>query len=165
MPEVHLATALMVSAAESEDVSPLEARALRRNALVRYPGKILRYAEAKGELDFARSEAKNRGSYYPFRSPWFAAELEALEGKLSGVYPYAVKFSPDPEAQIVFENTTGRSLDLIVAGPEGFEEELELAPAATRKVVVPDPGLVRLSIGGKRKTFLGESYAVVTVPL
>ncbi len=165
LPEVHLALAVVAASSATEDLDAREIKALKKASIVAYPGPVFRYAEARGELVRARQNAHDRGTRYPYRGPWFERESERLARKLAAVYPYAVKFSSDPEGQINFKNTSGRRMRIEVAGPDGFETELTLAAGEEKLVVIPDPGLMKLRVNGKKKTFFAESYAVVTLTL
>lgn len=165
MPEIHLASAQLLAITAPEDLAKKDARALSKGALVHYDGGIFRYAEALGELDWARAAVKGRAADYPFQAPWFHAAATTLEERVRKVYPFAVEFSPDPEPRLRLRNTGDDAIEVQLEGPADFEDAVAIDAGKEHGVTLPDSGLLRLRVNGKKRTFYAEPYASVTLTL
>lgn len=165
MPEVHVASAQLLALTPSDDLDKKDVRALSKGALVPYDGEVFRFAEALGELDWARAAVKGRAADYPFRAPWFSAAAQALEDRVRKVYPYAVEFSPDPEPRLRLRNSGDAAISLELDGPSDYHDAVEIDAGHEHAVTLPDSGILRLRIDGKKRTFYAEPYATVTITL
>jgi tetratricopeptide (TPR) repeat protein len=165
MPEVHLASAQLLSFTAPDDLGKKDLRALSKGGVVDYGGEVFRYAEALGELDWARAAVKGRAADYPFQAPWFSAAATALEDRVRKAYPFAVEFSPDPEPHLQLHNERDTAIEVELDGPGGYRDAIEIDPGHKHGVTLPESGVLRLRVDGKRRTYYAEPYATVTLDL
>ncbi len=164
LPEVHIAIATYLSATEPS-LYKKEKSALRRSGLVKYPGnKVVRAAEALSELDWSRQQLKGLGAGYPYRAPGIEGRADALEKKIKGFYPYAVKFHGEPKAVLVIQNGGGAELSVEMVG-RAWKRRAKIAPGESKTITLKNPGYFDLTYGEKAATFVAEPYTEVVLPL
>jgi tetratricopeptide (TPR) repeat protein len=164
MPEVHLAVAQVLAASEVEGLSRGQVATLRKTG-IGYRGDVRRYAEALGELQWARTAASERKKDYPYRAPWFHASADALSRRIATAYAHTVEFREEPEPLLHLANSGDEAVVVKLDGPEGYREEVEIAAGEGEDVTLPDAGFVTLKIAGKKRSFVAEPYAKVTITL
>jgi tetratricopeptide (TPR) repeat protein len=164
LPEVHIAIAAYLSASEPS-LYKKEKSELRKSGLVKYPaGKVVRAAEALSELDWSRQQLQGLGAGYPFRAPGIEGKLDALDKKLKGFYPYAVKFFGEPKAILVITNQGGTDLDIEMQG-RSWKKRAKVAPGDTKKVTLKNPGFFTMTHGDTTSSFVAEPYTEVALTL
>ncbi len=165
LPEVHIATAELLSLTEAGGLKKKDIPVLRTTGLVKYPGgKVTRLAEALSELDWSKQSINGVGTTYPYRGPGTEQRIEALTKKLSESYPYAVKFIAAPQMVLALRTDGAAPLDVkLTCG--AFQAEVKLTPKTPSRLTIPRPGLCSLEYGGKTAAWLAEPYAEVELPL
>ena len=165
LPEVHIAAAQVLARTPLSELSKAEQAEVRKVGLVSYPqNRITRVAEALSELDWSRQQIRGLGTTYPYRAPDTTRRIDALEKELKAFYPYPVKFQGDPRAVLVLRNTGADAMNVEFDGG-GVASPAQIAPGETAKVVVPEPGLVKLSYRGTTAALVAEPYTEVEVAL
>ncbi len=164
LPEVHVAIATYLAATEPS-LYKKEKGALKRSGLVKYPsGKVVRAAEALSELDWSRQQLKGLGAGYPYRAPGIEGQIEALEKRLKGFYPFAVKFHAEPKAVLVVDNPGGAELRVEMVG-RAWRNKAKVAPGEKATIILKNPGFVEVTYGDKTATYLAEPYTEVALGL
>ena len=164
MPEVHLAGAQVLAQSDVEDLSKRQVSELRKTGLG-YEGEVKRYAEALGEIEWARGAASERKRDYPYRAPWFATAAKKLEDEIHRTYHHAVAFREDPNTVVLFKNNRLEELTITIKGPEDFADEIAIIAGGKREVTIPEPGFVLMRVGRQKRSFVAEPYTRVTIDL
>jgi tetratricopeptide (TPR) repeat protein len=165
MPEVHVATAELLSVTEVTSLKKKDLATVRATGLIKYPdGKITRLAEALSELDWSRQSITGLGTAYPYRGPGTEQRIEALTKKISAVYPYKVKFNAAPQTVLVVKNDGAAALNATFQCGS-WDAEAKLAPQTSSRLTIPKPGLCTIAYGGKTATMVAEPYTEVELPL
>lgn len=165
LPEVHVATAELLTVTEFSPLKKKDAAVVRSTGLVKYPdGKITRLAEALSELDWSQQSITGLGTAYPYRGPGTEQRIEALTKKISASYPFKVKFNAAPQTVVVLRNDAAAPLDATLQCGS-FDAEAKLAPNSSSKLTIPKPGMCTIVYGGKTAVWLAEPYTEVELPL
>jgi len=165
LPEVHVATAELLSVTEVTTLKKKDAATVRASGLVKYEGgKITRLAEALSELDWSRQSITGLGTAYPYRGPGTEQRIEALTKKISAVYPYKVKFNAAPQTVLVVRNDGTAALSATFQCG-AWDAEAKLAPQTSSRLTIPKPGLCTIAFGGKTAVMVSEPYTEVELPL
>lgn len=164
MPEVHLAGAQVLAVSDVEDLGRRQLSQLRKTGLG-YDSEIKRFAEALGEIEWARAAAAERKRDYPYRAPWFAKTAKKLEDEIHRKYHHAVAFREEPNTLVQFNNNRLEEITIRLRGPEDFEDEIVLIAGGKREVTIPDTGFVIMRIGRQKRSFVAEPYTRVTIDL
>ncbi len=164
MPEVHLAGAQVLAQSDVEDLDKRQIAELRKTGLG-YDGEVKRYAEALGEIEWARGAAGQRKRDYPYRAPWFETSAKKLEDDIHRTYHHAVAFREDPNTVVLFKNNRLEELTITIKGADGFGEEISIIAGGNREVTIPEPGFVLMRVGRTKRCFVAEPYTRVTIDL
>ena len=170
LPEVHVASAQVLTLTSFDDMLKKEAKDLRKLGLVKYPKgkhKPVRAAEALSELAWARKALAEQDKLYPFRDPATQTRLDAAEAKLKEFYPFPVERVAEPKAVIVLKNTTAAELVVVAEGRKFFRKKKKIAAGATAQIEMKKPGLVTFTYGDdeKQAMFLAEPHTKVEISL
>lgn len=165
-PEVHVAMAELLFVTPAAGVTKNIVRQLKKSGLIKYPNdEINRYGEALSELAWAREQARGLGDGYLFRGPGIDGRMANLERQIRGFYPFTVEFNADATAILRVRFKSGASGEVSVRA--GDSEQSVSVPAGSEgaEVVLREPGLTFLRVGGKTQTFVTEPYTKLTIEL
>lgn len=165
-PEVHVAMAELLFVTPAAGVTKNIVRQLKKSGLIKYPNdEINRYGEALSELAWAREQARGLGDGYLFRGPGIDNRMANLERQIRSFYPFPVEFNADATAIVRLRFKSGASGEVGVRAGD-FEQAVQV-PAGTEgaEVVLREPGLTFLRVGGKTSTFVTEPYTKLTIEL
>lgn len=165
MPEVHVAAAQLLAVSPVEGLPKNAEREMKKRGLMRYPaGHLNRYGEALSELDWARTQSEALGPRYPFRGPSTDDRMDSLERQIRSFYSFDVKFQAEGTTVLILRSRSG-ARSVVVEGPGGFRQEVQIEDGSGAKVTIPQPGLTRIKVGKKTSALITEPYTQVTADL
>lgn len=166
LPEVHVATAMLLAASPVDELPRAAFRELQRSRTVPYPsGEVVRAGEALAELDVAQ-RLLDAGGPAPYRAVDVGDRAAELQQRLRSYYPFLVAYRPESAAVLHVHHRGAGELRFEIR-PVTARSRVQtaiLAPGQEARFEVRAPAVVRITAGTRTEVFLAEPHTMLSIP-